>query len=73
MVFNNVMSNSNNRTIIFASILGAILATGILALNPSPMIGNAEAIICNTGQFEGFFVKSPAVCNLEIPEGRQGQ
>ena len=29
------MSNSNNRIIVFASILGAILATSILALNPS--------------------------------------
>ena len=37
------MSNSNNnRMIVFASILGAILATGILALNPS-MIANAQA------------------------------
>jgi hypothetical protein len=35
------MSN-NNRKIVFVSILGAILATGILALNPS-MIGNAGA------------------------------
>jgi hypothetical protein len=29
------MSNNNNRMIVFASILGAILATSILALNPS--------------------------------------
>jgi hypothetical protein len=29
------MSNNNNRMIVFASILGAILATGVLALNPS--------------------------------------
>ena len=36
------MSNSNNRMIVFASILGAILATGILALNPS-IIANAGA------------------------------
>ena len=36
------MSNSNNRIIVFASILGAILATGILALNPST-ITNAQA------------------------------
>jgi len=36
------MSNSNNRMIVFASILGAILATGLLALNPST-ITNAGA------------------------------
>jgi len=36
------MSNSNNRIIVFASILGAILATGLLALNPST-ITNANA------------------------------
>jgi hypothetical protein len=36
-------NNSNNRMIVFASILGAILATGLLALNPSPMIKNAGA------------------------------
>ena len=36
------MSNSNNRMIVFASILGAILATSILALNPST-ITNAGA------------------------------
>lgn len=36
----NVMSN--NKRIVFASILGVILAIGILALNPS-MIGNAQA------------------------------
>jgi len=36
------MSNSNSKMIVFASILGAILATGILALNPST-IGNAQA------------------------------
>jgi hypothetical protein len=36
------MSNNNNRMIVFASILGAILATGILALNPST-ITNAGA------------------------------
>jgi len=35
IAFNNVMSNNNNRMIVFASILGAILATGLLALNPS--------------------------------------
>jgi len=29
--------------IVFASILGAILATGLLALNPSTLTGNAEA------------------------------
>jgi hypothetical protein len=28
--------------------------------------------VCKTGQFEGFFVKSPEVCDLEIPEGPQG-
>ncbi|MGB9168743.1 MAG: hypothetical protein WCB31_07450 [Nitrososphaeraceae archaeon] len=32
------MSNNNNNKIVFASILGAILATGLLALNPS-MVG----------------------------------
>ena len=37
------MSNSNDRKIVFASILGAILTTGLLALNPSPMIINAGA------------------------------
>jgi hypothetical protein len=37
------MSNSNNRIIVFASILGAILVTGILALNPST-ITNAQAM-----------------------------
>jgi len=37
------MSNSNNRTIVFASILAAILATGLLALNPSPIIISAGA------------------------------
>jgi hypothetical protein len=36
------MSNNNNRMIVFASILGAILATSILALNPST-ITNASA------------------------------
>ena len=37
------MSNNSNTLIVFASILlGAILATGLLALNPS-MIGNAKA------------------------------
>ena len=36
------MSN-NNKTIVFASILGAILAIGLLALNPST-ITNAQAI-----------------------------
>ena len=36
------MSNSNSRMIVFASILGAILATSILALNPST-ITNAAA------------------------------
>ena len=42
-VFNNVMSNNNNnRKIVFGSILGAILATGLLALNPST-ITNAGA------------------------------
>jgi hypothetical protein len=35
IVFNKVMSNNSNRMIVFASILGAILATGLLALNPS--------------------------------------
>ena len=132
------MSNNNNRMIVFASILGAILATSILALNPS-IIANAQAqmydnqygydnndyyqdenqygyddnsyynqdynkygynddsrvelefadkyaddknykkhpskdhkFVCKTGQFEGFFVKSPDVCDLEIPEGPQG-
>ncbi|MGB9169300.1 MAG: hypothetical protein WCB31_10275 [Nitrososphaeraceae archaeon] len=33
---------SNNKWIVLTSILGAILATGLLALNPS-MIGNAQA------------------------------
>jgi hypothetical protein len=37
------MSNSKSKMIVFASILGAILATGLLALNPSPMIKNASA------------------------------
>ena len=36
------MSNSNSRMIVFASILGAILATSILTLNPST-ITNAAA------------------------------
>ena len=36
------MSNNSNRMIVFASILGAILATGLLALNPST-ITNAGA------------------------------
>ncbi|HLN35069.1 MAG TPA: hypothetical protein VK250_07280 [Nitrososphaeraceae archaeon] len=133
------MSNSNNRMIVFASILAAILATGLLALNPST-ITNAVAqmyygqygyddnnnyyqddyqrgyednnyynqdyndydddgydsniklefadkygdnyhkdyskhptkdhkFVCKTGQFKGFFVTSPMVCNLEIPGG----
>ena len=35
------MSNSKNRMIVFASILGAILATGLLVLNPSPIIISA--------------------------------
>lgn len=35
------MSNNSNRKIVFASILGAILATGLLALNST--IGNAQA------------------------------
>jgi hypothetical protein len=38
-VFNNVMSN---KMIVFASILGAILATSLLALNSS-MVANAGA------------------------------
>jgi len=37
------MSNSNNRMIVFASIMGAILATGLLALNPST-VTNAQAM-----------------------------
>ena len=37
------MTDSNNRMIVFASILGAILATSILALNPST-ITNAQAM-----------------------------
>ena len=36
------MSNNNNRMIVLASIVGAILATGLLALNPS-MVGYAGA------------------------------
>jgi hypothetical protein len=28
--------------------------------------------VCQTGQFEGFFVKSLEFCNLEIPAGPQG-
>jgi len=37
------MSNSNSKMIVFASILGAILATGLLALNPSsPILTNAS-------------------------------
>jgi hypothetical protein len=35
-------NNNNNKKIVFASIMGAILATGILALNPS-MVVNAGA------------------------------
>ena len=147
------MTKCNNRMIIFASILGTILATGLLALNPSTIIINAGAqmyedqydyrdhynndyypndyqygyednrrnyynedyndndyyvydddddeysdiqlefgdkygnynnkdyskhptkdhkFVCKTGQFKGFYVKSPDVCNLEIPEGPEG-
>jgi len=39
---NNNNNNNNNKKIVFASIMGAILATGILALNPS-MVVNAGA------------------------------
>jgi len=44
------MSNNNNRMIVFASILGAILATGILALNPST-ITNAGAQLYGDHQY----------------------
>ncbi len=37
------MNDSSNRMIVFASILGAILATDVLALNPSPIIMIAGA------------------------------
>jgi hypothetical protein len=40
--FKKVMSNSYNRMIVFTSILAAILATGLLALNPST-ITSADA------------------------------
>jgi hypothetical protein len=39
--FINVMSN-NSKKMVFASVMGVILATGILAINPS-IIGNAQA------------------------------
>ncbi len=38
------MSNNNSQKIVFASILAAILATGLLALNPSS-ITNAQAVL----------------------------
>ena len=45
------MSNSNNnRMIVFASILGAILATSMLALNPST-ITNAGAQMYGDHQY----------------------
>jgi hypothetical protein len=28
--------------------------------------------VCKTGQFAGFFVQSPNICNLEIPAGQAG-
>ena len=45
------MSNNNNRMIVFASILGAILATGLLALNPST-ITNAQAMPYGSGDYD---------------------
>ncbi len=45
------MSNSNNRMIVFASILGAILATIMLALNPST-ITNAQAMPYGSGDYD---------------------
>ncbi|HJS64707.1 MAG TPA: hypothetical protein VJ767_07585 [Nitrososphaeraceae archaeon] len=58
---------SNNQKIVFASILGAILATGLLALNPS-MVGNAEALI--SGELGGFCLKYPEFCEVDIlPSG----
>ena len=32
-----------------------------------------KKFVCKTGQFEGFFVKSPEFCDLVIPEGPQGK
>ena len=49
--FNNVLSNNNNRMIVFASILGAILATSILTLNPST-ITNAQAMPYGSGDYD---------------------
>ena len=52
---------SNNKVIVFASIVAAILPTGLLALNIS-MVGNAEALI--PGEFV-FCLEYPELCQVE--------
>ena len=60
----------NNQKLVLVSIL-IVVISGLLAISPS-MVENAEAIICQSGTFEGFFVKSAEFCNLVIPAGPQG-
>jgi hypothetical protein len=60
----------NNQKLVLVSIL-IVINAGLLAINPS-IVEKAEAVICQSGQFEGFFVKSAQFCNLVIPEGPPG-
>ena len=60
----------NNQKLVLVSIL-IVVTSGLVAINPS-IVENAEAVICQSGQFEGFFVKSAQFCNLVIPEGPPG-
>lgn len=56
----------NKQKLVLSSVL-IMLAVGLLALNSS-ILQNANAVICQTGQFKGFNVKSSEVCNLVIPQ-----
>lgn len=60
----------NNQKLVLVSIL-IVVTSGLVAINPS-IVENAEAVICQSGQFEGFFVKSAQFCNLVIPQGPPG-
>ena len=60
----------NNQKLVLVSVL-IVVTSGLLAINSS-IVENAEAVICQSGQFEGFFVKSAQFCNLVIPEGPPG-
>jgi hypothetical protein len=58
---------NDQKIVFFASILVAIITTGLLALNPS-MVGNAEALI--SGELGGFCLKYPEFCEVDIlPSG----